>query len=83
MLLVALVACSVGVVTSQHQARKLYIDFQQEKEFAQKMEVEWGQLQLEQSTWAAPARIEKVAVQQLKMKLPKSEQIKFIKLGQR
>ena len=46
------------------------------------MEVEWGQLQLEQSTLAAPARVERIAAQQLQMQLPKKEQIRFIRMGQ-
>jgi len=82
LLLVAVVMCGLSVVTSQHKARKLYIELQKEKEFAQQMEVEWGQLQLEQSTWATPARVEKVATQQLRMQLPKSGQVRFVKLDQ-
>ena len=54
LLLLAVVLCALSVVTSQHKARKLYIELQKEKELAQQMEVEWGQLQLEQSTWARP-----------------------------
>ena len=82
LLLAAVVMCALSVVTSQHKARKLYIELQKEKEYAQQMEVEWGQLQLEQSTWATPARVEKVAAQQLKMQLPKNGQVQFIKLNQ-
>jgi cell division protein FtsL len=80
LLLVAVVLCALSVVTSQHQARKLYIELQKEKEQSQQMEVEWGQLQLEQSTWAAPARVEQVAVQKLQMQLPKNGQVKFIRI---
>jgi len=82
LLLLAVVICALSVVSSQHKARKLYIELQKEKEYAQQMEVEWGQLQLEQSTWATPARVEKVATQQLKMHLPKSGQVHFVKLIQ-
>jgi cell division protein FtsL len=82
LLLLVMVVCALSVVTSQHKARKLYIELQKEKEQAQQMEVEWGQLQLEQSTWATPARVEKVAVQQLKMQLPKKGQVQVIKLNQ-
>jgi cell division protein FtsL len=82
LLLVAVVICASSVVTSQHKARKLYIELQKEKEHAQQMEVEWGQLQLEQSTWATPARVEKIAAQQLKMQLPKNGQVQFITLNQ-
>lgn len=80
LLLAAVVLSALSVVTSQHKARKLFIELQQEKEYAQQMEVEWGQLQLEQSTWATLARIEKIAVQQLQMQLPRNGQVKFIRI---
>lgn len=78
-LLVAVVTGSLSVVSSQHQARKLFIALQQEKERAHQLEVEWGQLQLEQSTLATPARVERIATQQLQMQLPK--EVKFIRIG--
>jgi cell division protein FtsL len=81
LLLVLVVMCALSVVTSQHKARKLYDDFQKEKESAQKIEVEWGQLQLEQSTLATLARIEKIATQRLQMQLPKNGQIQYIRLN--
>lgn len=80
LLLLAVVVCALSVVTSQHRARKLYLELQMQKEHAQQMEVEWGQLQLEQSTWAALARVEKIAVQQLQMQFPKNGQIQFIRV---
>jgi hypothetical protein len=46
LLLVFVVLCALSVVTSQHKARKLYIELQKEKERALQMDVEWGQLQL-------------------------------------
>ena len=79
LLLMAVIACALGVVTSQHKARKLFVELQKEKDMAQQMEVEWGQLQLEQSTWAMPARVEKIATLKLQMQLPKSAQIKFVR----
>jgi len=80
LLLVAVVLCALSVVTSQYKARKLFVELQKEKEQAQQMEVEWGQLQLEQSTWAAPARVEQVAVQKLQMQLPGNGQVQFIRV---
>ena len=79
LLLLAVIACALGVVTSQHKARKLFVELQKEKDMAQQMEVEWGQLQLEQSTWAMPARVEKIATVKLQMQLPKSAQIQFVR----
>ncbi len=82
LLLCLAIACALGVVTSQHKARKLFVELQKEQELARQMEVEWGQLQLEQSTWAMPTRVEKIAAQQLQMQLPKDDKIQFIRMGQ-
>lgn len=79
LLLMVVIACALGVVTSQYKARKLFVELQKEKDRAQQMEVEWGQLQLEQSTWAMPARVEKIAAANLQMQLPRSTQIQFIR----
>lgn len=79
LLLAAIVMCALSVVSSQHKARKLFIELQKEREHAQQMEVEWGQLQLEQGTLAAPARVERIAVRQLQMQFPQSGQIQFIR----
>ena len=65
-----LIACALGVVTAQHQARKLYVELQKEQEIAKQLEIEWGQLQLEQRTWAMHARIEKIAARELGMRAP-------------
>ena len=69
-LLGILIVCALAVVTSQHQARKLYVELQKEQELAKQLDVEWGQLQLEQSTWATHARIEKIAARELGMRMP-------------
>lgn len=77
-LLVILVACALSVVTSQHKARKLYVELQKEEELAKQLEVEWGQLQLEQSTWAMHARIEKIASGQLMMRVPPASRVQVV-----
>ena len=77
-LVLVLVACSLGVVTAQHKARKIFIELQQEQESAKKMEVEWGQLQLEQSTWAMHTRIEKIAAAYLQMQVPDASRIQVV-----
>jgi cell division protein FtsL len=55
LLLAVLIGCALALVTSQHRARKLYVELQKEQELARDLDVEWGQLQLEQSTWAMHA----------------------------
>lgn len=74
--LVALaVASGLGVVASQHQARKLFVQLEREQNRAHSLEVEWGQLQLEQSTWATHARVEKLAREKLGMRPPAPAQV--------
>ena len=48
-------------MTSQHKARKLFQAVEAEQERAKQLDVEYGQLQLELSTWATHPRIEKIA----------------------
>lgn len=78
-LLALAIVFALGVVTSQHRARKYFVELQAEKDRAQQMEVEWGQLQLEQSTLALPARVEKIA-RQMQMQMPQGRQIQFVRI---
>jgi len=80
MLMFIAVLCAMGVVTSQHKARKMFVDLQHEESLAKRMEVEWGQLQLEQSTWAMHTRIEKIAASHLQMKVPDPTKIQVVPL---
>ena len=71
-LLLIVVFCALGVVTSQHRARKLFQGLEAEQERARQLDVEYGQLQLEMSTWANHPRIEKIARERLHMVTPNS-----------
>jgi len=83
LLLAALVFCALSLVTSRHQARKLFVELEREQKLARTYDVEFGQLQLEQSTWAMPARIENIAHEQLKMQLPRPGRIQVVDGGSR
>ena len=77
-LLALLTACALGLVTSQHQARKLFAELERAQDEAKKLDVEWGQLQLEQSTWAMHARIEKIARDRLQMSVPDAKRTQMV-----
>lgn len=77
-LLAILIGFALALVTSQNKARKLYVELQKEQELAKKLDVEWGQLQLEQSTWAMHGRIEKIATEKLDMRVPPSARIQVV-----
>ena len=73
-----LIAVSLGVITSQHKARKLYFELEQQQDLTRKYDTEYGQLQLEQSTWAMHSRIEELATKKLKMQVPDATRIQVI-----
>jgi len=70
LLLLVVIACALGVVTAQHQSRKLFNDLETERASAQKLDTEWTQLQVEQGTWATNKRVEAVAARALGMRTP-------------
>lgn len=74
LLLVAIV-CAVGTVTSQHRARNLFVALEKEQARARHLEEEFGNLRIEQGTWARRARIEGVASSYLQMHVPAPERI--------
>ncbi len=73
-----LVLCALMLVTSQHKARKLFVELQKQQEVAKQFEVEYGQLQLEQSTWAMHSRVEKIAANNLQMRVPPSTRVHLV-----
>ncbi|MEP6942787.1 MAG: cell division protein FtsL [Betaproteobacteria bacterium] len=77
-LLVVVVMCALSLVTSRHQARTLFVDLEREQARSRAYEVEYGQLQIEQSTWAMPARVEKVAREQLRMQMPDAGRVEVM-----
>ena len=77
-LLGALVACALSLVTSRHDARRLFVELEREQARARQFDTEYGQLQLEQSTWGMPARVEKIARENLRMQLPPAARVEIV-----
>lgn len=75
-----LMLVALGVITSQHKARKLYFELEQQEDLARDYQTEYGQLQLEQSTWAMHSRLEDYAQQKLGMQVPDVKRIQVINL---
>ena len=78
LLLAVLVACALGLVTSQHKARKLFAELETEQERSRALEIEYGQLQLEASTWSTHSRIERIASQRLRMRQPDPGKVQLV-----
>ena len=73
-----LITVSLGGITSQHKARKLYFELEQQQDLTRKYDTEYGQLQLEQSTWAMHSRVEELAAKKLQMQVPDAKRIQVI-----
>lgn len=62
-----LVVCALGLVTSQHRARKLFIDLEQANNQTQQHEVRWDQLQIDQTALGTASLIDAKARRGLSM----------------
>ncbi len=74
-LIAAVLISALADVTANHRVRKLVIEYEREQARMRALEVEWGQLQLEQSAWAAHARVEQIARRQLGMHPPRPDRV--------
>ena len=79
LLLAVLVACALGLVTSQHRARKLFSDLEREQERARELDIEHGQLQLEASTWGLHRRVERIAASSLGMRALDPRRVRLVR----
>ena len=81
LLMVFAVVCvisAIALVYTKHESRNLFVELEQLTTERDELNIEWGQLQIEQSTWATHARIEQVALEELALKRPKSTEIYLI-----
>ena len=72
------VMSAMALIYTKHESRKLFVELEQLTTERDELNIEWGQLQIEQSTWATHARIEKVATEELSLVRPRSTEIYVI-----
>ena len=77
--MLAVIASSIGVVYARHEGRKQFVALQALVYEKERMDVEWGQLQLEQSTLTTQGRVEHAARSRLGMIIPPPEQMVILK----
>jgi len=75
---VVCVISAIALVYAKHESRQLFVELEQLTTERDELNIEWGQLQIEQSTWATHARIERVALEELALVRPKSTEIYLI-----
>lgn len=74
-----LLGAAVAVVWSTHETRSLFIQLQRLHAQRDALEIEWGQLKIEQSAWATHGRVEQAARVGLKMVIPRPEDVRLVK----
>ena len=78
-LALGLATTGIGVVFTKHEARDLFIELQGLNGERDALEIEWGQLKLEQSAWATHGRVEQTARVGLRMVIPRPNEVRIVK----
>lgn len=76
-LALVLVGCALALVQSQHRSRTYFVELERLTKEARLLDEQWGQLQLEQSTWANPARIDTIARTRLGLVAPPHDRVRI------
>jgi cell division protein FtsL len=75
----AILFSALSLVYVKDLNRRLFIDSQGLQQNAESLQVAYSKLTLEESAWATPVRVQKVAEQKLDMQLPSADAIVLVK----
>jgi cell division protein FtsL len=79
-MLALVITCALGVITSQHQARKRFIALEAAQAESKRLDEDYSRLQIEQGTWSAHKRVEAIASRSLDMRLPQPANTRVLTL---
>lgn len=74
----SVVASGVWVVQAKHEARQLFAELQELEREQDRLQIDWGRLQIEQSTLATHPRIESLARERLDLAAPNETQVRIV-----
>jgi cell division protein FtsL len=75
---VAALGSAAGAIWCKHRAREMFVQLESLNARRDNLEIEWGQLQLEQSAWSTHAFVERVASTKLRMAMPPAKEIEIV-----
>ena len=78
LLWLAALGSAAGAIYCKHRARQMFVELEALNAHRDNLEIEWGQLQLEQSAWSTHAFVERVASTKLRMAMPPPKEIEII-----
>jgi cell division protein FtsL len=76
-LALVLMGCALALIQAQHRSRTYFVELERLKKEARVLDEQWGQLQLEQGTWANPARVDMVARTRLGLIAPPHDRVRI------
>jgi cell division protein FtsL len=79
----AVVASGIWIVDAEHRSRQLFVAAEEQARELDRLQVDWGRLQIEQSTYATPSRIETLAQRRLRLTEPDDEALVVVLDGER
>ncbi|GAB2587666.1 cell division protein FtsL [Dyella jejuensis] len=79
LLLAAVMITAIAVVWTRHQSRVLFVQLTQLQSQRDELNIEYGQLELEQATWAEPRRIDEEARTKLGMFMPRPQDVQLVR----
>jgi cell division protein FtsL len=74
----AVLGSAAAVVYCKHRARQLFVQLEALDTERDNLDIQWGQLQLEESTWSTQAFVESVARKKLHMTTPPAPDIRLV-----
>jgi cell division protein FtsL len=77
LLWLAALGSAAGAIYCKHRARQMFVELEALNARRDNLEIEWGQLQLEQSAWSSHAFVERVASAKLHMAMPPPKDIEI------
>ena len=75
----AVLGSAVQVIYARHKARDMFVHLEKLNAERDSLDMEWGRLQLEQSSWSSNAFVERVANTKLKMSLPQTRDLRIVR----
>ncbi len=75
---ITVLASAAGAIYAKHRARTLFIELERLSADRDRLDIEWGRLQLEQSAWSNHGFVEQVAHQKLRMTLPPATEVRIV-----
>ena len=74
----SIVLSAVMLVHAKHESRQLFVRLERLNAARDRLQIDWGRLKIEQSTWATHGRVERLARERLEMTNPAPAEVLLV-----